>query len=426
MINAVIYVITSLNNTFMSVGNYWVELGGYIPILLAKDPANMYRVITSMFLHGDLLHIFFNMYFLYVFGKSVESILGSLRFSILYFIAGLLATVFHTAFSYIQGAYALMIPALGASGAISGILAAYLMFYPGTSLTACWFFFIFPMCFTVRASYWLLFWFATQVIYGYSRLGAAIAFFAHAGGFVAGIALLPLIVNKGRLEILRGWRGYGYLFNVVFSNVRLTGGLGRLTKVILSVLIASLIAGSAVIASDVSQLDVYVVDVSGRVVGVAELKDSVVFTLVNSEIQVQTITNTYNRILINRLVGLNLIVNTSAASSSVELTNLNTTSKLKVGDLIIEVPIFIEHLRLSYDGRGILEEAYGVFKTVVVSIGTNTYRFGDSITYNFAIKVVEHYDALNIITSTSLMALTTSAIALAVVIFKDKHLAIIG
>ncbi|MEM0453675.1 MAG: rhomboid family intramembrane serine protease [Sulfolobales archaeon] len=426
LINVATYVITSLNNMFMSISDYWVELGSYIPILMIEDPLNLYRVFTSMFLHGDILHIFFNMYFLYIFGKSVENSLGSSRFLMLYFMSGILATVFHTAFSYIQGAYALMIPALGASGAISGVLAAYLMFYPGTSLSACWFFFIFPVCFTVRASYWLLFWFATQVIYGYSRLGAAVAFFAHAGGFVAGIALLPLVIRRERIELLRAWRNYGHLFNVIFRDIEFVSGLGRLAKILLSVLIASLIAGSAIIISDVNQLDIYVANVNGRALNIAELNESIVFGLVNNNIEVQTITNTYTRILINRLVGLDLLINKTASSSSLEVVGLNTTSKLKIGDSVVNVPVYIERLSLVYGDNGVLKEVYGIFRTVVVSIATNSYRFGESITYDFKIEVIEHYDASRMIVSTGLVSLATSALALMVALFRDKELTIVG
>ncbi|MCS7108792.1 MAG: rhomboid family intramembrane serine protease [Sulfolobales archaeon] len=426
IINVAVYAVTSIRNMFMSISDYWVELGSYIPILMVEDSSNIYRVFTSMFLHGDILHIFFNMYFLYIFGKSVENSLGSLRFLVLYFISGILATVFHTAFSYIQGAYALMIPAIGASGAISGVLAAYLMFYPGTSLSACWFFFIFPVCFTVRASYWLLFWFATQVIYGYSRLGAAVAFFAHAGGFVAGIALLPLVVRRERLELLRAWRSYGHILNVIFRDTEFVRGLGRLTKVALSILIASLIAGSAVITSNVNYLSIYVADVSGRAANITELDDSVMFALVNDNVEVQTITNTYTRVLINRLVGLDVLINRSASSSSLNIVGLNTTSKLRVGNTIVDVPVYVESLRLTYGVDGVLKEAYGSFRTVIVSIGTNTYRFGESITYDFNIKVVEHYDASRMILSTGLVSLTVSAIALMVTLFRDKELTIVG
>lgn len=425
IINVVVYIITSFNKMFMSVGDYWVEVGSYIPISLVEDPSNIYRIITSMFLHGDILHIFFNMYFLYIFGKSVENTLGPLRFLILYFTSGIFATIFHTAFSYIQGATALMVPALGASGAISGVLAAYLMFYPGTSLSACWFFFIFPVCFTVRASYWLLFWFATQVIYGYARLGAAVAFFAHAGGFVAGIALLPLLISKERLEMLRFWRSYGSLFNVVFREVTIAG-LGRITKLILAVLIASLVAGSAIIASDVRQLDIYVVNVSGKAVGITDLDDYVVFAIVNDALEIQTITNTYTRILINRLAGLDLLMNKSAVGKTISLVGVNTYSKLPIRGLIVNVPTYIENLTLTYDSSGVLREAYGTINTVVVSIKDTTYRFENNITYIFKINIESSYSSSKLITSTAISSFTVSTIALLVALFKDKDLAVIS
>jgi len=425
IINTIVYVITSFNNMFMSIGSYWVEVGSYIPISLVEDPSNIYRVFTSMFLHGDILHIFFNMYFLYIFGRSVENTLGSLRFLILYFTSGIFATIFHTAFSYIQGVTALMIPALGASGAISGVLAAYLMFYPGTSLSACWFFFMFPVCFTVRASYWLLFWFATQVIYGYARLGAAVAFFAHAGGFVAGIALLLLLVNKERLEMLRFWRSYGSLFNIVFREVTVTG-LGRITKLILAILIASLIAGSAVIAGDVKQLDIYVANISGKVVGITDLDGYVVFAIVNDELEIPAIANVYARILVNRLVGLDMFMNKSAANTIVNLIGIKTYSKLPLRGLVVDVPTYIENLTLIYDSSGILREAYGSIGTVVVSIIDTTYRFESNITYVFKINIESSYNGSKLVISTAIASFTISTIALLVSLFRDKELAVIS
>jgi len=102
-----------------------VSLCGFIPSLVG-NPSQWYRVFTSMFLHADFFHILFNMYFLCVFGRAVESILGKSRFLLLYLAAGIFASIFHTAFSFIGGLSAYTVPAIGASGAISGILGAYL------------------------------------------------------------------------------------------------------------------------------------------------------------------------------------------------------------------------------------------------------------------------------------------------------------
>ena len=252
-INVLLYIVTSSSNAFVSIDTKWLYTGGFIPLLIMQDLSNLYRILTSMFLHADILHIFFNMYFLYIFGKAVENTLGSLRFLALYIISGVAASIFHTAFSMLQGPSALAIPAIGASGAISGVLGAYLMLYPGTSLTACWFFFFMPMCFTMSAAYYLLFWFALQVIYGYARLGASIAFFAHAGGFVAGIALLPLVIERYRHEILRIKSSTGSIFDfIVYGMRRFKGGLPSTAKALLAILIALLLAGAAYVTYEAS------------------------------------------------------------------------------------------------------------------------------------------------------------------------------
>ncbi len=426
VINVVVYMVASFRNFFMSVGDYWVETGSYVPLLLLEDPVNAYRMLTAMFLHGDILHIFFNMYFLYVFGKSVENALGSMRFAILYFMSGLLASIFHTAFSYIQGPSALMIPAIGASGAISGVLGAYLLLYPGTSLSACWFFFIFPVCFTIRAAYWLIFWFATQVIYGYARLGTAIAFFAHAGGYVTGIALLPLVVNRERLDMLRLWSRFRPLFNVIFSGLRDHEGLGKYAKALMAALITSLIAGSMVVAVVVGQLSIFIAGVEGRVSNVGTISDVVVFSLSNGDLDTQSITNTYLRILINRLAGLDILMNTSASNKVIYLSNVELQSRLKVVGKLIDVPTYIYNMKLTYGLDGILTSAEGRFKTFIVRISDTSYSLSDEVTYEFNMTVLGHYDASRMITSASMASLTTSLIALAVVLFKDKDLAIIS
>lgn len=428
IVNVVTYVLTSLNNLLTSIGDYWLEVGGYAPLLLIEDPQNIYRVFTSMFLHADILHIFFNMYFLYVFGKAVEGALGSTRFLLLYITSGIAASVFHTAFSYLQGITSMLVPAIGASVAISGVLGAYLMLYPGTSLTACWFFFIFPMCFTVRAAYWLLFWFATQVFYGYARLGTAVAFFAHAGGFVAGIALLPVVINSARHEALRMWGRYGSLFNVIFRGLNnLSRGLGTASKAVLAALIASLAAGSAYMLADVSQdSGFYVMDVSAKVNGLQELSYSVPVTVVNGGVELQPIPDTYVRILMNRLQGLDLIFSKALASNVVELAGVERGSKLSVGYDVIEVPTYIEYFKATYDNVGLLMSAYGKLRTYVVSIRGTWYTFSESVYYEFNIRTSGRYEVSGLIQPTALASAAISLAALLVTVLKDRDLAIIS
>ncbi|RZN60646.1 MAG: hypothetical protein DSO07_06595 [Thermoproteota archaeon] len=136
LINTIVYLLTSYENFFISISDRWVGAGAFIPAMITR-PDQAYRLITSMFLHANLVHIFFNMLFLYNFGKPVEAAMGSSRYLILYFLSGFLSEVFHTAFVPIEGAFSALIPALGASGAISGILGAYLLMFPGTRLRMC-------------------------------------------------------------------------------------------------------------------------------------------------------------------------------------------------------------------------------------------------------------------------------------------------
>lgn len=433
VVNVLVYLISSIDNFFRFISDWWVEVGSYVPLLLLEDPTNVYRVLTSMFLHGDILHIFFNMYFLYIFGRSVENSLGSLRFLILYFMSGFFATVFHTAFSYLQGIDALAIPALGASGAISGVLGAYLLLYPGTSLSACWFFFIFPVCFTVRAAYWLIFWFATQVIYGYARVGAAIAFFAHAGGFVTGIALMPLIVDKENLYTLRLWRRFGSLFNVVFSGFVSGEGLGKYAKALMAALITSLVIGSAIMAMETSQLNIYLAEIDGKYLARVDgrvlsdrLSDELIFAVVKGGVEFQRISNTYSRILINRLVGLDLLVNSSASKSSLYLMDVELQSKLRIRDTLIYVPTYVYTLRLDYDEVGLLRVAEGSLKTAIVRISDSTYSLTDEITYDFRLSIANQYEAFKLTTSSSIASLIISTMALLVTLFKDRDLTIVG
>ncbi|MEM3999098.1 MAG: rhomboid family intramembrane serine protease, partial [Ignisphaera sp.] len=95
-INVAVYLYTSYQNFFAQTTDEWINALSYVPVLL-QTPSQWYRIITSMFTHADIFHIFFNMWFLYFFGSEVEKRLGSLKYLILYFASGLLAIVFHTA-----------------------------------------------------------------------------------------------------------------------------------------------------------------------------------------------------------------------------------------------------------------------------------------------------------------------------------------
>jgi len=145
-------------------------------------------LITSMFLHANLLHVGGNMLFLWIFGNNVEDRLGELKFIILYLtsgIAGSLLQVFITPTS--------TVPMLGASGAISGLLAAYVLYFPRARVLT----YIVPIFIvTISAYVFIGYWIALQALNAYLNLGVAgggVAFFAHIGGFVSGLVLAVLL-----------------------------------------------------------------------------------------------------------------------------------------------------------------------------------------------------------------------------------------
>lgn len=154
-------------------------------------------LITNMFLHGDFLHIGFNMLFLWIFGNNIEDTFGRFRFILFYLLAGI-----GGAFLQIATNPGSTIPNLGASGAISGILAAYLILFPRARvLTVIPIIFIFEIV-RIPAIILIGFWFALQILSGLFSLGGdggGVAYFAHIGGFVAGL-VMTLLIPRRRYE----------------------------------------------------------------------------------------------------------------------------------------------------------------------------------------------------------------------------------
>jgi len=253
--NAIIYIVTSLSSGLLQVSDEWVERLALVPVLLT-NPSQWYRLLTSMFLHADFFHIFFNMWFLTIFGSEVERRLGSLRYLILYILSGLGAALFHIAFTPVGGAISLIIPALGASGAISGVLGAFFLMYPRRRLTMCYFFLI-PFCFTTSSAFFMMFWFATQIIYGYMRLGG-VAYFAHAGGFITGISLLYALSERRTRPIYEPLIPFEW-----FPQIR--RGLGAETKAVFTVLLLAAIAGLVYSVTEAPNIrGVYIIDVTAN------------------------------------------------------------------------------------------------------------------------------------------------------------------
>jgi membrane associated rhomboid family serine protease len=161
---------------------------------IAPVPTLM-TLVTSMFLHGGVLHLTGNMLYLWIFGDNVESLVGHFRFLVFYILCGLGA-----ALTYIVFAPDSNIPMIGASGAISGVLGAYMIHFPGARVHILVFFIIFFRIIRVPALIVLGFWFLIQVLNGVSSLGnqnsGGIAWFAHIGGFIIGILLIWLFPKK--------------------------------------------------------------------------------------------------------------------------------------------------------------------------------------------------------------------------------------
>ncbi len=145
---------------------------------------SLITLLTSMFLHGGIAHIFGNMWFLYLFGDNVEDRMGRAKYIVFYLLAGLAASLAH----YITDTGSI-IPAIGASGAISGVLGAYLVFFPDVRVHVASYYY----AGTVPAKTMIGLWFALQLILGAASLGnSGIAFFAHVGGFIFGYAVAKL------------------------------------------------------------------------------------------------------------------------------------------------------------------------------------------------------------------------------------------
>ena len=152
---------------------------------------------TSMFLHGGLLHLGSNMLFLHVFGDNVEDVLGRVRFLLFYVLCGLGAVLGHVLVEP-SG----MVPMIGASGAISGVLAGYMTLFPHARVVTLIPIFIFIHFMEVPAAVFIVLWFILQLVLGYLSLGivgdgaGGVAWFAHIGGFLAGLLFIRMFYKK--------------------------------------------------------------------------------------------------------------------------------------------------------------------------------------------------------------------------------------
>jgi len=196
----VTYTIIAVN-VVVFILEFYLDLTGYLewffyefaitPALIVQGE-KLYTLVTAMFMHGGFAHIFFNMLYLYIFGNNVEDSMGSGRFVLFYLMCGLIASFAHI---YIDPSST--IPTLGASGAIAGVLGAYMVLYPRERVDAL----LGYIYVRVPAVVVLLSWFVLQLFSGFLSLGGTgggVAFFAHIGGFIAGAILIFIFRKRQR------------------------------------------------------------------------------------------------------------------------------------------------------------------------------------------------------------------------------------
>lgn len=158
---------------------------------LEKTPSPVYiTIITSMFMHGGIAHILGNMIFLLIFGDNIENKIGHFRYLIFYLVCGIIASLAHVYSTLILGGN-MMVPTLGASGAISGVLGAYILLFPKRKVAVILLYFITEVPAIVAIGIWFLFQLASGIgLLGSAAQGGGIAYGAHIGGFLAGLILI--------------------------------------------------------------------------------------------------------------------------------------------------------------------------------------------------------------------------------------------
>lgn len=179
-----------LKNFLLKYGAIPLEITSFIDINPTSPIPLPFTMFTAMFLHGGFLHIAGNMLYLWIFGNNVEDNFGKKRFIIFYFTCGLFASTLHIIINPTSP-----LPMIGASGAISGVIGAYMLLYPFARVDTVVIFFIFIRIVPLPAFLFIILWFLMQLM-GASSMSGNIAWFAHIGGFVAGIILTPFMRRR--------------------------------------------------------------------------------------------------------------------------------------------------------------------------------------------------------------------------------------
>lgn len=172
-----------------------IELSSGTSLAVGNGVPNVATIFTSMFLHGGVAHLIGNLWFLWLFGDNVEDVYGHFGFLVFYLFVGVCAALFHIGLEP-----ASRIPTIGASGAISGVLGAYITLFPRIRIRTLIFIVIFVQVISVPAVVFLGLWFLLQLAEASNSggSGGGIAFGAHVGGFVAGVVVTMLACKKSK------------------------------------------------------------------------------------------------------------------------------------------------------------------------------------------------------------------------------------
>jgi membrane associated rhomboid family serine protease len=190
--NLLVFVLVELPLSEQDL-NIVLYVFGVVPARLLAPPAfgDGYTLVTSQFLHGGFLHLLSNMLALFIFGDNVEDRMGHFRFLAFYLLCGVIAGLAHVFVGPESP-----VPAIGASGALAGVLAAYMLMFPGARVLTLVPIFILPWLVEIPALLWLGGWFASQLFQGVTALTdeaannmGGVGYWAHIGGFVAGAIL---------------------------------------------------------------------------------------------------------------------------------------------------------------------------------------------------------------------------------------------
>jgi len=204
--NIIIFVVFWLSSQEIVLSNQFANEIEYNFVMVPNEIIHgqqLYTLFTSMFMHAGWLHLLGNMLYLYIFGDNIEDVFGHAGYIVFYIISGLAAAFTHilsivfaptiSSFVGIPMSSDLTVGVVGASGAISGVLGAYLVLYPKAKIVSLVFYFILP----VPAIVFLGVWFVMQWFYGFFDLSGGVAYWAHIGGFIGGM-LLALIFGLAR------------------------------------------------------------------------------------------------------------------------------------------------------------------------------------------------------------------------------------